>query len=224
MVKLKYNEKAASFEFPVECRKNRRSLTKEEIEILVKNNNKSDFKDWSNVLVSSAEGEFDPELICDSQFSGFVVIGRLKNATLKYHDLELATGIYSSALTDVVVGDDVVVRNVKYLRNYRVGSRVILFNIQEMDCTKHSKFGNGWLKEGEEENVRVWISVGNENDNRAILPFESMIPADAYLWSRRRSDEKLMKRLIEITEVPNTKKLDTYGVIEDEAVIKNTTL
>lgn len=224
MVKLKYNEKAASFEFPVECRKNRRSLTKEEIEILVKNNNKSDFKDWSNVLVSSAEGEFDPELICDSQFSGFVVIGRLKNATLKYHDLELTTGIYSSALTDVVVGDDVVVRNVKYLRNYRVGSRVILFNIQEMDCTKHSKFGNGWLKEGEEENVRVWISVGNENDNRAILPFESMIPADAYLWSRRRSDEKLMKRLIEITEVPNTKKLDTYGVIEDEAVIKNTTL
>lgn len=224
MVKLKYNEKAASFEFPVECRKNRRSLTKEEIEILVKNNNKSDFKDWSNVLVSSAEGEFDPELICDSQFSGFVVIGRLRNATLKYHDLELTTGIYSSALTDVVVGDDVVVRNVKYLRNYRVGSRVILFNIQEMDCTKHSKFGNGWLKEGEEENVRVWISVGNENDNRAILPFESMIPADAYLWSRRRSDEKLMKRLIEITEVPNTKKLDTYGVIEDEAVIKNTTL
>ena len=93
-----------------------------------------------------------------------------------------------------------------------------------MSCTEHSKFGNGWLKKDETEDVRVWIGVGNENDNRAVLPFESMITADAYLWSRRRDDSLLMKRFIEITENENDKSKRTFGIVEDEAVIKNTTL
>lgn len=210
--------------FPAGLTEGKRNLTASEIEVLEKNLNSSEYSDWSNVLVSSVPGEFNPELIKSSSFSGFVILGRLKPATLKYHDLELETGIYRSKLCDVVTGNDCVIRNVTYLKNYRIADRVILFNIQEMSCTNHSKFGNGWLKEGESEDVRVWISVGNENDNRAVLPFESMIPADAYLWSRRRADKELTKRFLELTEYNNTKTLDTYGFVDEEAVIKNTTL
>ncbi|MGN0740647.1 MAG: DUF4954 family protein [Treponema sp.] len=224
MVTLNYIEKIMPVVFPEGTAENKRNLTKPEIEILLKNGNVSDFADWSNVLVSSADGEFDPQLIYNSHFSGFVVLGRIKHAVLKFHDLELIAGIYNSNLTDVVIADDVVIRNVKYLKNYRIGSRVILFNIQEMSCTEHSKFGNGWLKKDEPEDVRVWIGVGNENDNRAVLPFESMITADAYLWSRRRDDSLLMKRFVEITENENDRNARTFGIVEDEAVIKNTTL
>lgn len=224
MVTLNYIEKINPVVFPEGTTENKRNLSKAEIEILLKNGNVSDFEDWRNVLVSSIDGEFNPQLIYNSHFSGFVVLGRIKHAVLKFHDLELVAGIYNSNLIDVIVSDDVVIRNVKYLKNYRIGNRVILFNIQEMSCTEHSKFGNGWLKKDETEDVRVWIGVGNENDNRAVLPFESMITADAYLWSRRRDDSLLMKRFIEITENENDKSKRTFGIVEDEAVIKNTTL
>ena len=224
MVTLNYIEKINPVVFPEGTTENKRNLSKAEIEILLKNGNVSDFEDWSNVLVSSIDGEFNPQLIYNSHFSGFVVLGRIKHAVLKFHDLELVAGIYNSNLIDVIVSDDVVIRNVKYLKNYRIGNRVILFNIQEMSCTEHSKFGNGWLKKDETEDVRVWIGVGNENDNRAVLPFESMITADAYLWSRRRDDSLLMKRFIKITENENDKSKRTFGIVEDEAVIKNTTL
>jgi hypothetical protein len=203
---------------------NKRNLTQEEINILEKNLNSSDKSDWSNVLVDSSEDGFDPTLVRSTSFSGFVILGKLKPAKLKFHDLELEAGIYRSKLINVVTGDDNVIRNVAYLENYRLANRVVLFNIQEMSCTNHSKFGNGILKEGESEKLRVWIGVANENDKRSVLPFESMIPADAYLWSRRRDDPVLMQRFIELTEYGNTKKLDTFGFVDEETVIKNTTL
>src|SRR5574344_1566286 len=146
MVTLNYIEKINPVVFPEGTTENKRNLSKAEIEILLKNGNVSDFEDWSNVLVSSIDGEFNPQLIYNSHFSGFVVLGRIKHAVLKFHDLELVAGIYNSNLIDVIVSDDVVIRNVKYLKNYRIGNRVILFNIQEMSCMEHSKLGNGWLK------------------------------------------------------------------------------
>ena len=225
MVKLKYIEQIRdSVVFPKDVTENKRHLSENEIAILKENGNTSSSEDWSNILVSDEEDGFDPQLIRNSNFLGFIVLGRLKKAILRFHDLEVMTGIYNSNLIDVVTYDDVAIENVKFLRNYRIGSRTILFNIQEMSCTNHSKFGNGWLKKGESEDVRVWIGVGNENDGRAVLPFESMLPADAYLWSRRRSDKKLLERFVELTENGNTKELDTYGVIDEDVVIKNTTL
>ena len=223
MVKITYAQKKASrSSFPKECLKNTRALTGAEIETLKKNRNHSDRSDWSNVLVSKKA--FDPDLIYGSAFSGFVILGALRPAKVKYHDLELECGIYNSKLRDVVTGDDNAIHNVSYLDNYRLGSGVILFNIQEMSCTKHSKFGNGILKQGESEDVRVWISVANENDGRSVLPFESMTTADAYLWSRKRGDKALLKRFVELTEKGNRKKNDTYGIVGNETVIKNTTL
>lgn len=199
----------------------KRHLTQTEIEILRKSNRNSD-SSWQNVWVDKSD--FDASLIKNCEISGFFVIGRLRKVSLKYHDLVLCAGFYDSYLEDVVVGDDCVVRNVHYLSNYRIGSRDILFNIQEMSCTIHSKFGNGILKQGEPESNRIWIGVGNENGGREILPFEDMIPADAYIWSKYRDDKLLQRRFIELTEYGQSKSLDTYGIVADDVVIKNTTL
>lgn len=199
----------------------KRQLTSSEIEILKKSNKNSD-SSWKNVWVD--ENFFDVSLICCCEIYGFLVIGRLSPRKLQYHDLSLAEGLYDSYLENVVIGDDCVVRNVSYLSNYKIGDRNILFNIQEMSCTNHSKFGNGILKEGEPESNRIWIGVGNENDGRAVLAFEDMIPADAYIWAKYRDDTFLQQRFFEMTEKAFSKKLDTFGIVSNDVVIKNTTL
>ena len=209
---------------PEELLQGKRHLTPKEIYTLIQNRNVSSDADWQNVYVSEEEGCFNAEQIIQSEFNGWVVLGIIRKANLRFHDLELKTGIYRSVLKNVATGDDCVIRNVSYIENYRIKNRVMLFNIQEISCTSHSKFGEGILKEGEPESNRIWIGVGNENDGRAVLPFKSMIPADAFLWSRFREDKKLMQRFVELTEHDNNKKRNTYGVVEDDSVIKNCTL
>lgn len=202
----------------------KRHLTPDEISVLLRNGNVSSDPDWQNVFVPEGEGEFNPSLISWSVFNGVIVLGLVRPATLRFHDLELNTGIYRSVLYDVVIGDDCVIHNVGYLSNYKIGDRVMLFNVQEMSCTKHSKFGEGILKEGEGEENRIWIGVGNENGNRGILAFTDMIAADAFLWSRFREDSLLMSRFVELTEAGNDGKNNTFGIVEDDVVIKNCTL
>lgn len=201
-----------------------RPLTSQEIGRLEAQGNTSFRQDWENVRVRLSAQEFEPGLIQNCRFQGPVVLGRLRRARLKFHDLELDCGLYNSYLDRVVLEDDVCIRNVAYLVNYHIRSRVILFNIGEMSCTCHSKFGNGWVKAGEDEGVRVTVAVGNENDGRAILPFEGILPADGYLWSRYRDDRRLMERFVELTEAGNNREEPTHGLVEEDAVVKNTVL
>ena len=202
----------------------KRHLTQQEIKILKENLNHNEDETWNNFYVDASEGGFDPSIIHLSFFSGFIILGKVRKGKLKYNDLELPCGIRRSRLKDVITGDDDSISNVFYMENYRLGNRVILFNIQELCCTKHSKFGNGILKEGEPESHRIWIGVGNENDGRKILPFEQLLPADAYLWSHFRDDPALLQRFKELTEYYNDGKLNTYGYIDDDSVVKNTSI
>ena len=146
----------------------KRNLTSEEIAVLKSNGNHSSDSKWNNVYVSEKKGCFNADLVKHNDFSGFVVLGDITDSIITYHDLKLPVGITRSSLCDVVTGDNCAIHNVKYLVNYRIGNRVILFNIHEMSCTKHSKFGEGLIKEGESEATRIWIGVGNENGNRQI--------------------------------------------------------
>lgn len=224
MVEVDCSVKNVENEFSKELLKGKRRLTDLEIEILKKNGNRNQDNTWSNIYVDEKEGNFNPELIQLSFFSGYIILGRLVTCKLKYNDLSLRAGIYRSSVSNIVTGDDCVIANVSYMDNYRIGNRNILFNIEEICATCHSKFGNGILKKGEPEEHRVWIGVGNENEGRKVLPFESMIPADAYIWSHYRDDPELLNRFVEITESGFSKELDTYGIIGNDCVIKNTSI
>ncbi|MCR5284220.1 MAG: DUF4954 family protein [Treponema sp.] len=222
MVKVEYRKlNDYSLDLNSELLKNKRNLTQAEIEILKKNNNTNKDSEWKNIFVDSQEGAFNPELIQFSSFEGLILLGKMQDVTLSYNDLHLTCGIYNSYVKNSFLGDYVCINNVKYLDNYKIGNRVILFNVFEICCTKHSKFGNGILKEGEEEKHRIWLGVGNENDGRRILPFNQMIPADAYIWSHYRDDPELLARFVELTEYGQSKALDTVGFIDDDCVIKN---
>jgi hypothetical protein len=98
---------------------------------------------------------------------------------------------------------------------------VLIVNVNELATTSVSKFGNGIIKQGESENIRIWMEVCNENAGRKIIPFNGMLPGDAYMWAKFRSDEKLLSRFMEFTEKQFDKQQGYYGKIGDRTVIKN---
>jgi hypothetical protein len=193
-----------------------RQLTAHEIEILVRNRNASD--NWNNILVAQA---FNPELVKNSKFFGLVRIGKLEPWFLEFHDLQVPVGIYNSTIVSCDFGDNVVIDNVNYLSHYIIGNEVIITNVNEIDSTNHAKFGNGILKEGESEAVRICLEICNENGGRSILPFDGILPGDAWLWSRSRHQKALQQRFREMTEKQFDNLWGYYSTIGDRAVIKN---
>ncbi|GAA4324770.1 DUF4954 family protein [Flaviaesturariibacter amylovorans] len=196
-----------------------RNLSAYEIEVLVRNNNTSD--DWNKIQVSDL---FNPELVKNCKFFGLVRIGKLESLALQHHNVTHPVGLYNSTIISCDFGDNVVVDNVKYLANYIIGNEVLLLNIHELHTTQKAKFGNGILKEGEDEAVRVWLEVCNENAGRKIIPFNGMLPGDAWLWAHYRADKALMDRFKELTQLRFDAQRGYYGKIGDRCVIKNTSI
>ncbi len=191
-------------------------LSAYEIEVLVRNRNTSD--NWNNILVSDA---FNPELVKNCKFFGLVRIGKLEPFCLEFSDLKVPIGLYNSTIISCDFGDNVVIDNVTYLSHYIIGSEVIITNVNELVTTNHAKFGNGIVKDGEEEEVRIWLEVCNENGGRKVIPFNGMQAGDAYLWSKFRDNEVLLQKFKEFTEAKFDKKRGYYGKIGDRTVIKN---
>ena len=195
---------------------NYRHLTSSEKEILIRNGNSSD--DWSNVFVS---GTFDPVLVKNNKFFGLVRIGKLEAYYLEFHNLRMPVGIYNSTIISSDFGDNVCVDNANYLSHYIVGNEVMIANINELATTDYSKFGNGILKEGEDESTRIWLELRNENGGRKVIPFANMLPGDAWLGSTYPHDEKLQEKLKEFTSKETDHKRGYYGTIGDRCVLKD---
>ena len=194
-----------------------RKLSAYEIEALVRNRNTSD--DWNKLLVSDA---FNPELVKNCKFYGLVRIGKLEPYFLEFNNIRLPVGMYNSTIISCDFGDNVVVDNVHYISHYIIGNEVMLVNVNEVATTDYAKFGNGILKDGEQEKSRIWLEVCNENGGRSIIPFNGMLPGDAYLWSRFRDDDKLQQKFKAFTESIFETKRGFYGKIGDRTIIKNT--
>ncbi len=193
-----------------------RQLNAHEIEVLVRNRNTCD--NWNTLMVSE---EFNPDLVKNCKFFGLVRIGKLESFYLEFNDLRMPVGLYNSIIINCDFGDNVVVDNVNYMAYYIIGDEVIITNVNEMSTTSHAKFGNGILTEGEPEDVRVWMEICNENGGRAVLPFDGMLPGDAWLWSHDRQNDDLQRRYREMTEKKFDNQRGHYGSIGDRTVIKN---
>lgn len=193
-----------------------RALSAYEIEVLVRNRNTSD--NWNNLLVSDA---FTPELVHNCKFFGLVRIGKLEPYYLEFNNLRRPVGLYNSTIISCDFGDNVVIDNVNYISHYIIGNDVILVNINELATTDYAKFGNGTLKDGEDESIRIWLELCNENGGRKIIPFDGMLPGDAYLWTQHRGDSLFQEKLKLFTDNLDDKRRGHYGTIGDRTVIKN---
>lgn len=193
-----------------------RALTTSELDTLVHNRNTSD--SWSNILVSE---NFNAGLIKNCKFYGLVRIGLLQPLYREFHNFRMPVGLYNSTIISCDLGDNICIDNVNYLSHYIIAKDVMIANVNELACTDHAKFGNGIIKEGEDESVRSWVEVCNENGGRKILPFNGMLPGDAFLWSKYRDDEKLMEKFKEFTQKELDSKRGYYGKVGERTVIKN---
>ncbi|MCQ2158062.1 MAG: DUF4954 family protein [Bacteroidales bacterium] len=196
-----------------------RHLKNDEIERLVKNINTA--SSWDTIWVTD---EFDPSMLKNNRFYGTVRIGRVMDAGLQYHDLRLPVGITNSSIHSCDIGNDCAIHDVHYLSHYIIGDRCMLFNINEMSCTDHAKFGNGILKDGEDEKVRVVLDIMNETGCRGVYPFDGMIAADAYMWGKYIDDSALQQRLREITQSHIDSHRGYYGTVGEGCVIKTSSI
>ncbi len=193
-----------------------KNLTPQQIRLLEANGNMC--PDWSDVLVAE---DFNPDSVRNSFFAGFVRIGATGQGMLRYHDFTLPEGITNSRIISCDIGSHCAVHNCPYISHYIIGDRVMLSSIAEMDTTNHSKAGNGIVKEGEKEDVRIWIDPLNEAGGRSVLPFYDMICADAWMWTVYRDDKKLMDTLVSVTQNSYDTRRGFYGIVGDGTVIKN---
>jgi len=187
-----------------------------DVEILIKNGNRC--SDWGRILVREP---FDATLIRNSEFAGLVRIGRLERVVLEHHDMMIPAGITNSRVISCDIGDECAVHACNYLAHYIVGDRCILMNNDEIHVSDHAKWGNGIVKEGEGEDVRIWLDLMNEAGGRSVLAFDGMLCADAYLWAKRREDSVLMERFKEMTEAGFERRRGEYGVIGSGSVLKS---
>ena len=193
-----------------------RKLTPQEIEALERNRNTAD--DWSKIFVAHS---FNPGLVKNCKFHGLVRIGKLEPFYLEFHNLRMPVGLYNSTIISSDLGNNVCIDNVNYLSHYIIGNEVMIANVNELATTDHSKFGNGIVKDGEEERTRVWMELCNENGGRKVIPFNGMLAGDAWLWSKYRDDIALLDKFKEFTENRYDKQRGYYGKIGDRTVIKN---
>lgn len=193
-----------------------RKLTSQEIEVLVHNRNTSD--NWDLIFVSSS---FNADLVKNCKFYGLVRIGNLEPFYLEFHNLRMPVGLYNSTIISCDFGNNICIDNVNYLSHYIIGDEVMIANVNEIATTDKAKFGNGIVSEGEPEEMRVWMELCNENGGRKVLPFDGMLPGDAYMWSKYRTDEALLDKFKEFTLQKFDSRRGYYGKIGDRTVIKN---
>jgi hypothetical protein len=193
-----------------------RALTALELDTLIHNRNTSD--NWNNVQVSE---NFTAGLIKNCKFYGLVRIGVLQPYYREFHNFRMAVGLYNSTIISCDLGDNICIDNVNFLSHYIIENDVMMANVNELACTDHAKFGNGILKEDEKESIRTWVEVCNENGGRSILPFNGMLPGDAYLWSKYRDEDALLEQFKKFTQKELDEKRGYYGKVGERTVIKN---
>ncbi len=193
-----------------------RALTALELDTLIHNRNTSD--NWNNILVSES---FTAGLIKNCKFYGLVRIGELQPFYREFHNFRMPVGLYNSTIISCDLGDNICIDNVNFLSHYIIANDVMIANVNELACTDHAKFGNGIIKEGETESIRSWVEVCNENGGRSILPFNGMLPGDAYLWSKYRDEADLMEQFKQFTQKELDEKRGYYGKVGERTVIKN---
>lgn len=193
-----------------------RPLSADEILKLEQNGNAC--TNWSSV---SVEDPFHPNLFKNNTFAGLIRIAACENIFLRYHDFTVPAGITNSTVISCDIGTNSAVHYCTYLSHYIVGERVILYRIDEMSTTDHAKFGEGIVKDGEAEAVRITLEPINEAGGRAIFPFCKMIPADAFLWARFREDAALIAKFEAITQQSADTRRGHYGKVGSESVIKS---
>jgi hypothetical protein len=162
--------------------------------------------DWSRVRVAAG---FDCERVRHSNFHGDVVLGRFTACVRLAAGLEVPAGVYHSTVANCALGDDVLVRDVKLLANYAVGSGALVWNCGSVVCEGPSTFGNGAV-----------LPVGLESRGREVAVYAEITVEAALALARARGDAARAYReaLTAYLQAVRSER----GVIGPAAVVRDT--
>jgi len=187
-------------------KKKPQALTAEQIEALKAGGNTA--SDWGKVRVIRG---FNPERIKDSSFHGSVVLGRFQNDVTLEDGVVLPSGVYSSCVVSSIVEDDALVKEVKLLSNYVVKKGSILFACGTIVSDEKTNFGNGFE-----------IPIAIETGGREVKVFAEITVDIAAKIATSRNDAILIKQYGNLVDQYTKKVTSSKGIIEENAVIKNT--
>lgn len=193
-----------------------RPLNDYERETLIKNGNWA--QSWSQIRVHEY---FHPQFVSQCRFFGDVNIGALKEGFIEHDGFSLPIGLFNSTFMNCNIGHYSAINLLHYCSNCNIGSEVIIHNTGNILNVTSARFGNGAILPDDQYDQYNWLHLINENGGRKVLPFDTMICADAYIWAKYPQDFLLMKKLHEITNLSCSGILGCRGFIGHESVIKN---
>lgn len=163
--------------------------------------------DWPRVRV--AEG-FDPRRLRFNTLIGDIALGRFAG-TVRVAGAELATGIYNSTVSDCTIGDEALVRDVRLLANYAIGSHAVLCGCGSIICEGPTTFGNG-----------LALTVGVETGARAVGVFAEIDLETASAIAQRRTDGQLQRAYAAFVNDYVGRVRSSRGIIGRGAVVRDT--
>ncbi len=179
-----------------------RRLLPEEIDIMEAAGCESDT--WE--LIEVCEG-FDPTRIKRTLFSGHIRLGRAAGTVTLAGGVEFKTGIYDAVLHNVIVGDDVLIRNIdRYIANYTIGDHAVLYEVHSLIVDGVNSFGNG-----------VDVTVINEGGGREVVIYDGLSAHVAYLMSLYRYRTAMIDRLRDLVDAYVKSVSSEMGVIGEHA-------
>src|SRR5262245_19514268 len=185
-----------------------RPLYPEEIVRLEALGNTAD--DW--LMIRVADG-FDWRRVKQSSFHGRVVLGRFAKRSRVAEGLDLPTGVYRSTLSNCVVGNEALIRDVRILANYVVGDSAILADCGRISCALETSFGNGMV-----------LAAGVQGGGREFPVYAEIDVDVAVHVARQRQPRGLLEAYASAVADYRGRALSTRGIIGRGALVRATPL
>lgn len=183
-----------------------RQLTPEEIEQLREQHNAAE--EWTRVWVGK---EFNPHKVVGCYFSGEVELGTYKERIEIEPGVTIGSGVYSSELKNVSIGDNAFVSNNSIIANCYIGPRAIVEGCGSIACTGKTAFGNGQR-----------ISFGLESGGRETAIFAELSVDLAAQVASFRKDRRPIEEYEMMVEQFVKQATSRLTIIESRALVKNT--
>jgi hypothetical protein len=183
-----------------------RNLLPAEIEILDAHD--CQCEDWELVLVKDG---FDPNRVKKTQFSGNIKIGIMEKDHLFSSGIKRPSSISGAYLHNCVIGDNVYIHKIRnHIANYSIGDETVIENVDIIEVTEKSSFGNG-----------VQARVMNETGGREVPVFDYLSAHLAYIIALYRYRPKLIERLYQMIDEYSQSVTSEMGTIGRAASIRN---
>lgn len=185
---------------------NYRKLSATEIKILKSHGCVSET--WGRIEVTDG---FNPQHYRNVTFSGAVRLGDTSGSFCRNRNVVYQSGIYNATIHNCTIGNNVYIAKVSnYIANYNIGDGVFIENVDRINATGESTYGNG-----------VEVSVLNESGGREVPIYDRLSAHVAYFIAMYRHKPLLINSLRNlITEYAKNQRSD-LGEIGRNSVILN---